>query len=274
MVNTFKEVRNERFLTETLENFIDLVKEKKKKRKNDERDNYLSEYKKNLSKKEEKKFDYFLKWWKPQKNWNIWVGITGSWRYINEQGVEDASKIIRYLTSREIGIINGGALGFDYITNEILLGEFDVGKKLRVILPIGRENYKIHYINSVKIGKINENNAKAISKQIEYIDTYYREILFDESPFDGQKFLAPKNDGYRKECYYFRDFLLANACDGLIPFWVNNSKGVEDTIKKVRGMEKPVFASLEYQINPEINEIITDYDKLRIQNMGKKYYKV
>lgn len=257
-----EDIKTTRYLTTGLDHFIELAKEKKQNR-----ESKLPIDEKTLKNEEKETLTNFINWWEPQKNLNIWIGITGSWRYINNEIIKDATEIIRYLTSQGVGIINGGALGVDFVANEILLKEGIAKNKLRIVLPIIRDVYIDHYLISARRKIINISQANKILDQFKYIDINYPEIIFDESAFSIEKFLEPKNDEYRKECYYHRNNLEAYACDGLIAFSVNESKGVKDTVNSVEKMNKPIFMTFEYQINPKTDAIISDYNELEIPNL-------
>lgn len=217
----------------------------------------------------------FAQWWESKKLENIWIGITGSTKYVNEKVVQDTTDIVRFLTSQRIGIINGAALGVCYIANEIVLKEGnhpdDPNKQLVNIYPNKKEIYRKRIMDAVKEKKIHEAQAEKFIEQSLYIEKNYPEIIFDDFNIDDNLFLT--NEGYRDECYHFRDILEAYASDGMIPFWINDSTGVEDTINKAKSMGKPVFESpeLRYTINPKSKKVIIDYESLIIPNLRADY---
>lgn len=215
----------------------------------------------------------FIGWWKDQLPTNHWVGITGSWRTINQKVVDDVTEIVRYITSNGLGILTGGALGVDYIATETVLRENEDPKTyLRIVLPINRIDYIRHFRNSNLNSRINVSQMRAIAEQIIYINRNLPEIIFDASCFDENKFLELINEKYREDCYSFRNNLVGYGCDGLIPFLVNESNGVKDAIRSASSMRKPIFYSkkLEYSIKQDGEDVIRDYSKLEIPNLSEK----
>lgn len=218
-------------------------------------------------------FENFSYWWESHKSVNYWIGVTGSWRTINQKVVDDITNIVRYITSHGMGILTGGALGVDYITTEIVLKEGDPNTQLRITVPINKYDYVQHFMNSASSSVINSSQRNAIAKQMIYVIDKYPEIIFDKTSFNQKEFLDTENDEYRKDCYSFRNNLIAYACDGLVPFWVNQSKGVKDTIKSVTFMQKPILELKEliYSIDQNSDEVIRDYSKLIIPNLKEDY---
>lgn len=212
-------------------------------------------------------------WWKYCRENTYWIGITGSWRTINEKVVDDLTSIVRYILDNNFGILTGGALGVDYIATEIVLREGSPEKQLRITLPINKIDYIRHFKNSSLNSKIHHSQMMAIADQITYINRNFPDIIFDASGFDQNEFLKPINEKYREDCYSFRNNLIGDGCDGLIPFWINGSAGVEDTIKTVEFLRKPVFMSkeLKYNIDPDNEEVIRDYSELKIPNLNDHY---
>jgi len=216
-------------------------------------------------------YESFLHWWNDYKASNTWIGITGSWRNINQKVVDDVSEIVRYIVNHGLGIITGGALGVDYIATELSLIDGNPKKQLRVILPVKKYDYLKRLIR-VSGSEINRSQLEAISGQLTYINKNFSNVIFDESQFDSKSFL--EFEDYRTACYSFRNKLIAYACDGLIPFWVNDSKGVKDTKNTVGIWQKPVLDiddRLRYNIDSNSEKVIKDYSKLNIPNLSNKY---
>ena len=156
----------------------------------------------------------FAHWWEDQRNVNTWVGITGSWRYIDQKVVDDVTNTIRYLTNKDIGILTGGALGVDYLATETIIKEGNP-ENLRIALPINRADYIRHFRNSASSNVINPSQRNAIANQIFKISKRHPEIIFDNSEFNSEEFLDPRNNEYREDCYLFRNHLVGYGCDGL-----------------------------------------------------------
>jgi len=209
----------------------------------------------------------FIEWWEKNKKENYWIGISGSWRTINQNLVDDVTNIIRYTTCEGIGILTGGALGVDYIATEVILREGNAKKQLRVSLPINRYAYMEHFTNSaIQTHTINRTQHDSLIHQIRYIDENYPDIIFDKSYYNEGKFLKAENYTYRENSYHSRNGLIAYGCDGLIAFRINNSRGVKDTVNKIKFMEKPIFV-LNYQIDKGGGRVINDYELIEIPNL-------
>lgn len=206
--------------------------------------------------------DVFIDWWNAQNKINYWVGISGSWRNINEGVVEDTSEVVRYIINKNMGILTGGALGVDYIATEAVLKYGEPEKHLRIVLPIDRNVYMTYLTNVTLDGKkIDRTQADFLTNQLREIDSLYSGIIFDRSPVDEGRFMMA-DDEDRKKIYHFRNSFIGYGCDGLAAFWVNQTKGVEDAIKKVKFMKKPVFVR-KYEIDEDSEDIIRDYQLLK-----------
>lgn len=232
---------------------------------------YLNMIRPSLNDVEYEKTLDFINWIHYEQTVNYWIGSTGSWRLMSERSVEDNAMVTRYLLKKGVGFMNGAALGSDYIQNEIVLKEGDPSNQLRLILPIDIETYIQHYKNSAKHGRISDTQSKSLQNQLEYVRDNFKESFFDKTHFSKEEFLFPRNQHYRQICYYFRDGLIGYGCDGIIPFCVNNSQGVWNTISHVQYLHKPVFSPFEYTINSRSRTAITDYGLLEIPGLRKSY---
>ena len=214
--------------------------------------------------------DDFIHWLEYGNLDNTLIGTSCSWRTINQDVINDNAHIIRKVLDKGLGIINGGALGGDWISNEIVLKEGNPINQLRVVLPVNRFAYMEHFCNVLEKKVVNRTQADSLVNQLKYIDKNFPWIIFDKTHFDEKKFLEPENDEYRKNCYHFRDGLVAYGCDGLAALWVNASRGVEDTIKRTKFMKKPLI-TISYTIDPNSKENIKDYESLIIPNLRSDY---
>ena len=226
----------------------------------------------------------FIEWIneKNKLNDNIWLGISGSWRTINQKIINDTATITRKIINSGNGILTGGALGIDYLTTEIVLKEGDPKNQLRIALPINRFAYMEHFSDSsFKKNGVTDEQRDSLIKQLGYIESYVPEIIFDQTHVDEEKFLFydfinPDNvdnkiaDKRREDYYDFRNGLVAYGCDGLVALCVNSSKGVLKTLGKVENSGKP-FRLYNYSINVNSRGVINDYSKLRILNSPDNY---
>ncbi|MEK6871895.1 MAG: hypothetical protein AABX16_03250 [Nanoarchaeota archaeon] len=222
------------------------------------------------SKEKKHTYEEFDAWMAEYFKNNIWIGISGSWRTINQRVVNDISEIVREVIKKKRGILTGGALGVDYITTEIVLKEGDPKRQLRVVLPVKREAYIEHLTKSYFSDVIDLSQTEHLTDQLMYINNYFPEIIFDQTHFKESEFLKPENKSYRNKSYYFRNGLIAYGCNGLVGFSVNKSQGVFNTMRSIVSMHKPSF-SIGYTINPNSPGVIRDYDKLNIPNISQDY---
>ena len=220
----------------------------------------------------------FDKWMASSRHEKRWIGISGSWRYINQAVVNDTALIVRSLIKRGVGIITGGALGVDFIATEIMLKESDPAENLRIVLPINKDAYMQRYTDVymqqyTDAGlqtNVTRTQADALTSQIFYMATHFPKIIFDKTPFNEIEFIALQNDHYRKLAYNFRNGLVGYGCEGLVALCVNDSSGVQDTVRKLEKMKKP-HSLVQYQIATNSSDIITDYSNLQINGLIKEY---
>lgn len=217
-----------------------------------------------------KTLDDFIHWLKYGNLDNTLIGTSCSWRTMNQNVINDNAYIIRKVLNKGLGVINGGALGGDWISNEIVLKEGDPSNQLRIVLPVNRFAYMERFYNVLEKKVVNRTQADSLVNQLKYIDKNFPWIIFDKTHFDEKKFLESENDEYRKNCYHFRDGLIAYGCDGLVALWINASNGVGDTIRKTKYMKKPLI-TMNYTIDPNSEENIKDYESLIIPNLRADY---
>jgi len=258
------EFKDSKVLYEFLEEcIVDKVNKNLSKKK----DKFLEAYKLFLGKDASSTVDNCVHWLNDKGLDNTWIGITGSWRTINKEVVDDINKIVRYAISEGMGILTGGALGVDYIATDLVLFAGNPFKELRIVLPINRLTYIERIANSYdKIDGIDKTQVDLLTNQLEYINSKYPEIIFDDSHFNEKDFLKPENENYRTDSYYFRNGLIAYGCNGLVALCINNSKGVIDTINKAKFMKKPIFIK-NYEIDENSKEVIKDYSQIDIPNL-------
>ena len=214
--------------------------------------------------------DNFIHWLEYWNLSNTLIGTSCSWRTMNQNVINDNAYIIRKVLEKGLGIINGGALGGDWISNEIVLKEGNPINQLRIVLPVNRFVYMERFYNVLEKNLVNRTQADSLVNQLKYIDQNFPWIIFDKTHFDEKKFLEPENDEYRKNCYHFRDGLVAYGCDGLTALWINASRGVEDTIKRNKFMKKPLI-TMSYTIDPDSEENIKYFESLIIPNLKSNY---
>ncbi|NQU77529.1 hypothetical protein HQ544_02420, partial [Candidatus Falkowbacteria bacterium] len=96
-----------------------------------------------------------------------WVGISGSWRKINDKVKEDVRGVVRKIISRGDGIVAGGALNVDFIATDEALKLDSTAKKIKIFLPVTLELYAVHYRKRAKEGVITLRQAEDLAAQLE-----------------------------------------------------------------------------------------------------------
>lgn len=226
--------------------------------------------------------DRFTDWWNTQRNQKkAWIGITGSWRTINQQTVDDVADLVHEALDRDYGIVTGGALGMDYVASEVVIRRDMASESLRVILPVESSAYMAHYGHTADHtptasgNRIDVSQGTGLASQIYYLTQHHPKSLFETDTFNEDQFMNPEQQDYRIHAYYFRNGLVAHACDGLGIFQVNKSRGVADTIMKTQLSTKPtLYGGPEgkgYQIDPDGADVIINYDTLAIPRVPDSY---
>ena len=170
-----------------------------------------------------------------------WHGITGSWRTTNEKVEKDVINRVKNIISNGEGIVSGGALGVDYIATKTALdyGNFE---QIKLFLPIQKYDFMEHYFKRHEEGVISLGQAKDITRQLYQINEISPESIIDSTPYH-------KADS---KSYYARNSQIVEISDILEAFQVNNSHGVEDTIKKAKDKGIPINLK-KYEI--KLNQI-------------------
>lgn len=159
-----------------------------------------------------------------------WVGISGSWRKINQQIESDVRNSIRPLIKQGNGIITGGALGVDYIATDEVLKLNPSLDLLKIFLPVKLDVYESHYKKRADEGVITNKQAEDLILQLKKIKE-----LNPKSIIENQI-----NTEANIDTYYERNTQIVNHSDELIAFHVNESKGTQDTIDKANKKGIPV----------------------------------
>ena len=199
------------------------------------------------------------------------IGISGSWQQTNAEVIDDVYNVVSYALSKGMGIITGGAPGVDNVAIRTVLEAVrkrDIPKKLRVVLPVNKYSFIERFQDAIKKGKSKKGiEASQAREHIYLLEGLYkfRDIVFDETHFEEDRFLVGRNDDYRTLAYLDRNGLIVYGCDALVAFLVNNTRGTEDTIKKCHAIGKP------YEIKKYMSdesETIRDYDRPIIRDIS------
>ncbi|NTV44092.1 MAG: hypothetical protein HGA67_00140 [Candidatus Yonathbacteria bacterium] len=161
----------------------------------------------------------------------IWFGISGSWRKTNSEIEKEVRSIVKNIMAHGDGIVSGGALSVDYFATDEALISNPQADRIRVFLPVTLELYASHYRRRAEEGVITKEQAEELIKQLADIrDANPNAIIGNDT-----------NTIVDQETYFARNTDVANASDALVAFQVNESGGVEDTVKKAIERGRPVF---------------------------------
>mgnify|MGYP001569622447 CR=1 FL=1 len=167
-----------------------------------------------------------------------WIGISGSWRKINEQVESDVRRVVRDIILSGEGIVSGGALGVDYIATDEALRLNPSATQIRVYLPTTLQIYSAHYRKRATEGGITKEQAEMLKSQLEKLAKTNKKALIENK----------ENQIVNTETYYQRNMEVIRASDELVAFQVNKSEGTQDAINKAeeRGI---LVKKFQYTIN-------------------------
>ncbi len=165
-----------------------------------------------------------------------WYAISGSWRTINDKVKRDVERTVEKIILAGDGIINGGALGVDYIATDVVLRKGNPRTQLRLYLPIRLEDLCKHFFKRAEEGVITKKQAARVTSQWEEVARICRDCIYDNLGFSKANI----------ESYYARNTKIVEDCDGLYAFQVNDSKGTKDAIDKAKRLGKEVHVKKYY----------------------------
>ncbi len=169
-----------------------------------------------------------------------WVGISGSWRYMNNRLQADVRLTVDELIKRGHGVMSGGAPGVDYTVVDSVLHLNPDAKKLRVFLPTSLNFYINHNMLRARENPTNGLVFEALNRQLATVyDTNKDSII--------EGYDIPSNIYVTKQQYFDRNDSIVEESDKLIAFHVNKTEGTKDAIDKARLKGIPVIV-YEYEI--------------------------
>jgi len=145
------------------------------------------------------------------------IGITGSWRTVNEAVHNDVRQVVRDIVGQGDRIITGGALGVDWIATDEAMKQDSSYRGIQVIIPTSLSIYSAHYFRRATEGVISIETALGLLKQLQ--------VLKEHGCLEEMEFLS-----CNPETYFTRNQRVVDKSDALVAFHVNNSGGVQDTI--------------------------------------------
>ena len=138
---------------------------------------------------------------------------------------------VRKIIERGDGIVAGGALNVDYFATDEALKLNPTANKIKIFLPVDLDLYAAHYRKRATEGVITSEQADALIAQLESLRAANPATLIENS----------QNTVVDTKTYYERNTDVTNASDALVGFQINESKGVEDTVKKTIKQGKLVY---------------------------------
>jgi Asp-tRNA(Asn)/Glu-tRNA(Gln) amidotransferase A subunit family amidase len=162
-----------------------------------------------------------------------WYGVSGSWRLQSDELDNDLMEIVDKIIAVDGGIITGGALGVDSVATERIMTKKDWQKHLKVIVPTPIEIYEKHFLKRADEGVITHKQAKDLLDLLKKVKAGGCLTEMDHNALD-------------RKTYYDRNTEVAKACDELLAFQVNGSRGVQDTVDKAIGLGKKVLLNKYY----------------------------
>ncbi|MBI2013406.1 MAG: DNA-processing protein DprA [Candidatus Colwellbacteria bacterium] len=166
-----------------------------------------------------------------------WIGISGSWRKINQEIEEKLRGIVKDIIQRGDGVVSGGALGVDFIATDEALKHNPEATQIRIFLPTTLEKYSEHYRKHASLGNITKEQAENLINQLNKLKNTNSSSLMENPDTDF-------NEENKKARYYERNAKVVNASDELVAFRVktemSESLGTEDTVEKAHQKGIPV----------------------------------
>lgn len=157
------------------------------------------------------------------------IGISGSWRTVNEIVERDVRESVRQIVVNGDIIVSGGALGVDWIATDEAMLRDPTYRQIQIILPTPLEVYVAHYFKRAAEGVIISQQAESLAEQLYRIREGRSESLEEMS-----------YDVCTPETYYARNQRVIDESDELRAFQVNNSAGTQDAIDKALEQGKNV----------------------------------
>ena len=161
----------------------------------------------------------------------LWFGISGSWRKTSGEIEEGVREAVRKIIENGDGIVSGGALNVDFFATDEALRLNPTADKIKIFLPVTLDLYAAHYRKRATEGVITPEQAEILIAQLERLSMANPDALIGNS----------ENTVVDPKTYYERNTEVVNASDALVGFQVNESEGVEDTLKKALAQGKPVY---------------------------------
>jgi hypothetical protein len=166
-----------------------------------------------------------------------WIGISGSWRQVNQKIENDVRKIVSEIMKHGDGIVSGGALNVDFIALDESLKHDPKANKIKIFIPTTLEKFVAHYRKHAQLGTITSDQAENIIRQLTRLKEINSKALI-ENP--DTNFIEEN----KKDRYYERNSKIVEASDELVAFRVktkdSEGMGTADTIMKAKIKNIPI----------------------------------
>lgn len=166
-----------------------------------------------------------------------WIGISGSWRRVNQNIENNVRHIVREIMERGDGIVSGGALNVDYIALDEALKHDSKAERIKIFLPTTLKKYAEHYRKHARLGTITPKQAESLIAQLTRLKQINPKALIENPDLNF-------TEETKKIMYYERNFKIVEASDKLMAFHVrteaSKGMGTMDTIDKAKTKGIPV----------------------------------
>ena len=177
-----------------------------------------------------------------------WIGVSGSWRKMNQEIDDKVRNVVREIMLRGDGIVSGGALGVDSIALDEALKIDSVAERIKIFLPTTLEVYSAHYRKHATFGTITNKQAEGLIDQLTRLKKINPKALIESLDVNF-------TEETKKQMYYRRNTDVVNALDELVAFQVRSEQseglGTADAVGKARAKGIPVQL-FQYDLTEEV----------------------
>ena len=166
-----------------------------------------------------------------------WIGISGSWRKVDQKIDDKVRNVVREIMLRGDSVVSGGALGVDSIALDEALKDDPEAKRIKIFLPTTLEVYTAHYRKHATLGTITNEQAEGLIDQLIGLKKINPKALLENLD-------ANFTEETKKQMYYQRNTDVVNASDELVAFQVRSEQseglGTADAVEKAKAKGIPV----------------------------------
>ncbi len=167
-----------------------------------------------------------------------WILFTGTWRLTNKEVEEDVRDSVRQVLSLGNGVVTGGATGVDYFAMDESMKIFPDASRIKVIIPANLKSYIYDYNTNWCHDPITKENISDLES-----------ILLKIKNVNPDALIEMPNDVINQDHYDLRSEEETKIAEEVYAFQVNDSTGVQYTIKKAIERGLPITLHKKYSIN-------------------------